>query len=511
MDDWTSGYVADIGYTFGYYTELHPLRLRLAFLNSGQALPNVATACELGFGQGLSANIHAAASTVQWWGTDFNPAQAGFAQELAEVSGSGARLFDQAFEEFCSRDDLPDFDFIALHGIWSWISDDNRRVIVDFIRRKLKVGGVVYASYNTLPGWAFMLPMRHLLTRHADTLGASGEGIVRRIDGALAFAEGLLKVNPAYARAHPMVAQRMDQIKGQNRHYLAHEYFNRDWHPMHFLEMADWLEPSKLGFACSAAYLDHVDAVNLTPEQQAFMKDIPDPMFREAVRDFMGNTQFRRDYWVKGARTMGALDRVEALRAQKVLLTVAREAVALKVASVLGEATLNAEIYEPVLDALADHKPLTVGQVEKIVQKKNLSFAQVLQVLMILIHKGDIVAVQDERQMAKAKPQCDRLNRHLMQRARSSADIVYLASPVTGGAAAVGRFEQLFLLALLHGQKAPQEWANYVWQILQMQGQRLVKEGKPIESDDENRTELLRQAQAFQQKRLPILQALQIV
>jgi|GEM_PF-6017078 hypothetical protein len=35
MTDWTAGYVADIGYTFGYYTELNPLRLQLAFLNAG--------------------------------------------------------------------------------------------------------------------------------------------------------------------------------------------------------------------------------------------------------------------------------------------------------------------------------------------------------------------------------------------------------------------------------------------------------------------------------------------
>jgi len=44
---------------------------------------------------------------------------------------------------------LPDFDYIGLHGIWSWISDENRQVIVDFIRKKLKVGGVLYISYNT--------------------------------------------------------------------------------------------------------------------------------------------------------------------------------------------------------------------------------------------------------------------------------------------------------------------------------------------------------------------------
>jgi SAM-dependent methyltransferase len=66
-------------------------------------------------------------------------------------------LFDESFAEFASRD-LPEFDYIGLHGIWSWISDENRAVIVDFIRRKLKVGGVLYISYNTLPGWAPLPP-----------------------------------------------------------------------------------------------------------------------------------------------------------------------------------------------------------------------------------------------------------------------------------------------------------------------------------------------------------------
>ncbi len=80
MSDWTGGYVADIGYTFGYYTELNPLRVNLAFLNARLVVPTVGSACELGFGQGVSANIHAAASVATWHGTDFNPSQASFAQ-----------------------------------------------------------------------------------------------------------------------------------------------------------------------------------------------------------------------------------------------------------------------------------------------------------------------------------------------------------------------------------------------------------------------------------------------
>ena len=61
LTDWTSGYIADIGYTYGYYSALNPVRARLPFLSAGLAPPRARTACELGFGQGMSANLHAAA------------------------------------------------------------------------------------------------------------------------------------------------------------------------------------------------------------------------------------------------------------------------------------------------------------------------------------------------------------------------------------------------------------------------------------------------------------------
>lgn len=510
MSDWTAGYVADIGYTYGYYTELNPLRVRLAFLNAGLVPPEVGTACELGFGQGMSANLHAAASVVRWSGTDFNPAQAGFAQEMASIADSGAQLLDEAFDAFCNRADLPDFDYIGLHGIWSWISNENRAVIVEFIRRKLKVGGVLYISYNTQPGWAAMVPMRDLLTEHAEVLGSDGAGIVSRIDSALAFADQLLAANPAYARANPQIAERIKKIKEQDRHYVAHEYFNRDWQPMAFAKMAQWLAPAKLQWACSANYLDAIDAVNLTAEQQSLLASIPDPMFRQTTRDFCVNQQFRKDYWVKGARSLTALEQTEALRAQRVILVQPRADVSLKVTGSLGEATLQDAVYGPILDQLADHQPQSLAQLEQALQPSGIHFVQLIQAVMVLSGAGVLLAAQDEATASKAKKRTERLNTHLMTKARSSSELNYLASPVTGGGIAVARFHQLFLLAKQQGHKQPQEWASFVWNLLAMQGQRLLKEGKTLETAEANLAELTEQATEFADKRLPILKALQI-
>lgn len=508
MTDWTAGYVADIGYTYGYYTELNPLRLKLAFAQQSLVFPDVGTACELGFGQGLSANIHAAASVTQWYGTDFNPSQASFAQELAAASGSGAKLYDEAFADFTNRSDLPEFDYIGLHGIWSWISDENRTIIVDFIRRKLKVGGVLYISYNTLPGWAAFAPMRHLMSEHSEVMGAEGRGIVSRIDGAIDFAESLLATNPAFSRANPQVADRLRMMKELSRQYLAHEYFNRDWHPMHFGTMAEWLEPAKLQYACSANLLDHVDVVNVTSDQQTFLNELPDPMFRETVRDFMVNQQFRKDYWVKGARKLSNYERVELLRKTRMILTTARDDVPLKVTGALGEAELHPDIYAPVLDLMSDHKPKTIGDLETAVGQK-ISFPQLTQAVSVLTGVGHLSPVQDN--CAAISKTANSINSYLIKKAvMGSNDLGYLASPIIGGGVSVNRFQQMFLQSIQQGKFDTSEWAHDAWNIISAQGQHLMKEGKKLGSSEENLVVLVEQAQTFANKQLPILKALQI-
>ena len=510
MQDWTSGYVADIGYTYGYYGELNPLLIKLAFATSGYVFPEVINACELGFGQGMSINIHASASGISWSGNDFNPTQAGFAQELSKLSENKAQLLDESFAHYCKRDDLPEFDYIGLHGIWSWISDENRSIIIDFIARKLKVGGVLYISYNTQPGWAPIIPIRHLMTEHAQVMGAAGQGIANRINGAIEFTDRLIKTNPFFTRANPVAVEEFEKLKKHDRSYLAHEYFNQDWVPMPFSKMAQWLLPTKLQYICSANYSDQIEILNLTNEQQSLLAEIADPIFRQTVRDFMIGTRFRKDFWVKGARKLTPLEQVEILRQQKVVLVKPRVDVELKTTGIVGEVTLNEAIYNPILDALADYQVKSLGELEQLLKSNSIELTQIVQSVLILNSIGALASAQDRVSAAKAKGVTDKLNALIMNKSRSTSELSFLASPITGGGIIIGRFPQLFLLAIGKGKKTPQEWAQYVWDILASQGQKILKDGKALALPQENLEELLSQANTFTEKQLPILKALQI-
>src|SRR3954469_4796333 len=212
--DWTAGYVTELEYTYGYYRELCPSRLRLACLSAGIAPPagKPFSYLELGYGQGLSLNVHAAANEGVFWGTDFNPVQTAHALAFADASGSSVKALNDSFAELAARNDLPEFDVVALHGIWTWISEENSRHIVDIMRRKLRVGGLVYISYNCFPGWAPAAPLRHLMKLHADVAGTEASGMGAKVDAALAFARQVVDSGALYFRGNPAVGERLAKM-----------------------------------------------------------------------------------------------------------------------------------------------------------------------------------------------------------------------------------------------------------------------------------------------------------
>jgi len=513
--DWTSGYVAEIDYTYGYYRDLAPGLIDFSLLSSGHLPPRRAGMryLELGFGQGLSASIHAAATPGEYWGTDFNPVQAAGAQGLAQVSGADARFFDDSFADFAARDDLPQFDYIVLHGIWSWVSDENRRVLVSILRDRLKVGGIVYFSFNTLPGWAAAMPLRHMMSIHMEAAGTHAEGMVSRIDSAIAFANKLDEVGARYFAANPTAKERLANIASQNRQYLAHEYFNRDWAPMYFAEAHEWLSDAKLKFAAPAVALDQLLAYNLTAAQRDVLGGISYDVLRETVRDYLLNQQFRRDLYSRGARLLTPLERLDRLNDLTVTLTMDAADVPFEVDAGLGKVGLREDIFGPVIEALAagDGAPKRIGDMAEQPALMALPPGALVEAITVLIGAGRAHPAQTPEDIEIAAPRCQRLNAHLIERSRVSGDVVWLASPVIGGGVDATRFQQMFLAARARGLKKPEDWARDAWGILQKQNQSLVKDGQTLQTEEENLSELNAQARALLDKRLPLLKRLQVV
>jgi hypothetical protein len=63
----------------------------------------------------------------------------------------------------------------------------------------------------------------------------------------------------------------------------------------------------------------------------------------------------------------------------------------------------------------------------------------------------------------------------------------------------------------VQGRESADELARFAWDLLAAQNQRILKDGKTLETQEENLAELARDAREFIDQRLPVLRALQIV
>jgi len=509
---WNEGYVTDIDYTYGHYAELEPHRALFVLTYAGYSTPKLGNACEIGFGQGISLNINAAGSDIRWFGTDFNPNQVANAQRLSEMFQGDMQIFDDDFLSFLNRHDLPKFDFISLHGIWSWVSDQNREIIKEIIRTKLNVGGIVYISYNTLPGWNQMIPIRNLMM---DVMEANTSGMElsnNRVEKTLVSMKNFLNLNPKYFAANPAGKKKLEDLTAQNKNYVAHEYFNRDWKAMNFSDAAKILDDAKISYVASANLLENLDVLNLSPEQSKFLNGIENQSLRETMRDYVLSQTFRKDYWIKGKLKLSAHERLIALDKFHLVATKSLDDFNYKLTCNIGEANLTEDVYKPIVELMSDHKPRLIAAIRESLSSVNsISTEQVLEALYILVGNGTLSLAYDQKNAKQRFQKTNPLNKYFMEKSVNATYVNYMVSPLTGSGIPVGRVEQIFIK--LYGEKVEnvKDLAAKVQQILETRGQTLTIEGAAVEHGQALEEALLKAAQRFKDHLLPIYKSLMLL
>jgi hypothetical protein len=175
-----------------------------------------------------------------------------------------------------------------------------------------------------------------------------------------------------------------------------------------------------------------------------------------------------------------------------------------------GAATLQPEIYGPVLDALADgdYVPKSLRHLLDLVP--SLPYGDMEQAINVLIGMGAVAPCQSEAAEKLVQARCNSLNLQLCKRSLYGPKVQVLVSPVTGGGLVVSRIQQLFLISIKQGKRHPAEWALLAWGIIGGQGEGLLKDGRALTTAEENLAELTEQAEAFAEGSLVILKALKV-
>jgi len=304
--DWSQGYVTEVLYTEHFFRELSPAWLNyVAVLNGCQPRPLDPgfTYMELGCGLGLTVTLLAGAHPQgRFYGVDFNPAHIDWGRRYAADAGIGnVEFLERSFLDLTAQE-VPECDFIVLHGVYAWVSPEVRAGIQRIIRERLKPGGLVYVSYNCLPGWAADSPLQKLVFETARHL--TGDA-TQRTQAALKSIEELVGAKFAYFAAAPSAGKMAAKMAERNANYLAHEFLNEYWTPFYSSDVADEMTNAKLSFVGSATLAEnHLELLG-GDELQAKVKAQPSQRLRQLFQDVAQNQRFRRDVFVRGHAQLG--------------------------------------------------------------------------------------------------------------------------------------------------------------------------------------------------------------
>src|SRR5690348_10821467 len=134
-------YVLDSRYADTFFQELSPAWLNYVRAINGvpaRPLESRFTYLELGAGFGHTTVVNAGAfPRGEFHACDFNPEHIEGGRRYAGALDLGNVAFHEASFERLLEQDLPLFDFIVLHGVYSWVSAESRAAVRRIISEKL--------------------------------------------------------------------------------------------------------------------------------------------------------------------------------------------------------------------------------------------------------------------------------------------------------------------------------------------------------------------------------------
>ena len=452
---WSSGYVADVAYIEGFYIQQSPARMALACLSGNVAvdLPgpdDEAGYLELGCGCGIGALL-TAASNPGWQVTaiDYNPAHIAIGTSLARA----ARLDNIRFLEAdlsqlagsAQANTIPSADFVSLHGMWSWVSNDVRAGIVRLLAAKTSPGGMVHISYNALPAWQGAIGLQRII--YEAGIRSVGRSDLQAQAG-LALSREIKAAGGKHLTESGLASDLVDTTTDMSQEYLSHEYMSAHWAPAFHADVAAAMAEAKLDWVASANPLENFPELMLTPEQRALMDRYKDSTMRELIKDTCLSRQLRHDVFVRGARRIRNDERDAAIARLTVLPVVAPDELQTQIRVPAG----MAEVGDPLksMMAAAMRGPATIGELLAVDRGK--SNPPELISMLVGSNQCQIAMRPDGVQPDSA----NRLNRVLGARVSSIAEpktFVGLASGRLGTGLSAAPLVQFIAARLLSGER----------------------------------------------------------
>jgi SAM-dependent methyltransferase len=497
------GYVTDVAYTRQFCPHLAPTLLRSVAALEGFAPPpdDEFDYCEVGCGPGDTiATLAAAYPRARFVGIDLNADHVTFARGLAVRGGlSNLRFVEGDFEALGDVPALPRFDYVAVHGLLTWIAPEKRRALLAFAARRLKPGGLFHVAYNTLPGWAALEPLRRLLLDAAGTEGSTAERAQRALETARALADrGAL-----YFVTNPAAREMLDVMVRHGPAYVAHEYFHAHWNPMYFGDVAREMAAEGLAHVGQLPAYRSMPELALPPKLADAASRSTDRIALEQLVDFAANQFFRGDVYRAGTQERTSTTAAAYLDATRFGTLVEADRIRREVSLPHHVLRLDGELEGALLERL----PRRAASARELAGDTALERFGANRIRAALVR---LFAVEQIAPMRSASEGPATLYNHaILEQPLAEKSPVVLAAPAAGTGVQVTALQAVCLRLLTWIE--PAERAAWIRAYVERQPLRLRVGGALVEDRAEQARVLAQEVEKFRANRLPKLVELGVV
>lgn len=393
-------YVADTIFPSGYVRQLQPALLSYVAATAGFLPPNPGgpfTFLELGCGTGATLNVFAAANPEsRFIGVDLNPAHIALARDDASKGDLGnVTYIERSFEDI-KPDELPECDYIAIHGTYSWLPPSSQEGVHEILRRKLRIGGLFLIDYLCAPGrapidpvWVFLREITRSIAGTSEQRVAEGMETLKQLGAAKT---GYFAATPPARAALARNLQRIDSRMPNILARLAHRGLAQAQKSSYFFEIQEAMSLCGLRFAGNSSTARNDPALCLPSEFMDLYFSQDEPGIRELVKDFLLNETQRKDVFVKaeGPDEAAAGDYLR----QSVFVFAMRPA-----AAVLNRWNKDFQTWktrhepEPAAELILeciDKGQSTLSEFERAASERSIAFEQLIRALNLLIDRREI-------------------------------------------------------------------------------------------------------------------------
>jgi SAM-dependent methyltransferase len=409
------GYIADIPYLRDFKPMLAPAWLDHVALVCGVDPPTRANGfawCDLGCGQGVTAAILAGTHPRgTFHGIDMMPAHIEHARRLAaDATIANVRFHPVDFATAIGLD-LPPFDYLVAHGVYSWVDAENQAALRRFIDRHLKPGGLVYVSYNAMPGWTRDLPFQRLVHELGRSLPGDSSA---RFTAAAEIVRTMAAVGVPALAPSLTVAELKAHPEDYTPAYLVHEFMHAAWQPLYVTEVRAAMATIGLAPVGSATLTENFDRLALSDSARETLACIADPDLRELARDFFLDQRLRCDVFDRGNRRLDPKERAERLLASPFALARPTGAIRYATTTPAGVRAYDTPAARRIVAALLSGPRSLAGLAPA---------SELLENILTLCAAGDAMPVEPTRESVA------KLNRAIWRQLDGPEEIRWLALP----------------------------------------------------------------------------------